>query len=86
MQTHRYAFYGFQVRGVEDITRYLERVYVRAGTESETVITERIAFIVIDNTVGKINGIGGVFPERVKQLHLDLLAYDLDLGLLYLWR
>ena len=55
MQTYRHSLDGFQVIGIQHIARYLKGVNGIACAETETVVTQRIAFIVVNYSVGKIN-------------------------------
>ena len=57
---------------------HFQRVNFCSGGENVGEVAERVSFVVIDDGVAKINGVGGVFFERVKEIDGDFSAGGFD--------
>ena len=76
----------FKVFGVEDIACHLHGVGLNAGGEDVGEVAERVALVIVLDGIGKVDGIGGVWLQRVKDFDLDALSGSGDVGHLMLRR
>ena len=80
VESHQDAFHGFQVFCPDYISRHLQGVDMVARGEGVSVVAERVSLVVVAYGVGEVDGVSGVWLQRVYKLH----AYALALAL-YLW-
>ena len=86
IKTDENAFYRLQVRCIEHSSRHFHCVNLFARTEAVSVVSHRIAFVVVDDSVAKIDGIGRACLQTVIKCHLHALAVSADVGRLNLRR
>ena len=60
MQSDQYTFNRLQVRGVKHRSRYFHCIDLRTGRKSKCKITQRIAFVIIDDGIREIYSIGSI--------------------------
>ena len=86
VNAHYYALHRFQVTCAEHNARHLKRIDAVAGGESESKVVERIALVVVLNSVGKVDAIGGVRQQRVAEFYRNAFAVSADDGHIFLCR
>ena len=86
MQPDKHTFNRFQVRSIKQSSRNFHRIDFRTRRKGKSEITQRITFIIVDDSIRKVDCISGIRLQRVKQIHLYPLAGSLYFRLLYLRR
>ena len=79
-EAYEYALDGLQIRRIEHISRHFHRVDVLTCGEGEGVVAHRIAFVVVHDGIGEVDGVGGVGLQCVEEVDAHLLAYGADVG------
>ena len=78
VESYEYSLDGFEVFGIEYCSRHLESVYSVASGEGESVVAHGIAFVVVLDGVGEVDGVGRAVLERVHQFDGDASSHGVD--------
>ena len=76
--SHDHVLHRLQVIGPQHDARHGQRVDGLACRESKGVAIELVALVVVFDSVRKVDNIGGVFLQRVTELHRHFLAHRAD--------
>ena len=86
IKTYADALDRLEVGSINHITRHLEGINLLTRREGIGIITQRVVFVVICNSITEVNRISGVGYQRVLQLYHYLLSRCFDFRHLQLWR
>ena len=78
MQTDRDTGHRFQVFGIQQDTRYLQRIDHITGREGKGEILEYILLVIIGDRVGEVDRISRIFFQCIFQFDHDLLSRGTD--------
>ena len=76
MDSDQNALHRFQIRCIKDVAGHFHCIELLTRGETETEITQRIALIIIDDSVGEVNGIGGICLQRILEPDLNFRFED----------
>ena len=85
VQAYEDSFYRFEVGGVEHFARHFHGVDVFSCREYERIAFHRVAFVVVFDSVGEVDCVCRVCPQRVAQFDKYLASRGAYFGLFELW-
>ena len=86
MQADQHTFYRFQIRRVKQRAGNSHRIELRTGRKRISKALHRISFIIILDSIGKVDSICGISLQRILQVDHYPLAVRLYFRLLHLRR